>query len=231
MLAPRVRTVQPAVLDRAAGFTQTEGMHGGRFGLAAGPPAEGTAKACDQGRPPMGWAFGAGRPEGCRVMKKLFSLTPRLVIVAVVGCFVGGLFMLAFASVSMVQLIYTSAAAGQVQPKDVKLVLVKFIGLIDVFLVVPAFFLIGLGLYQLCFSRVELPDWLHIKSLDDLKNKVLKIVVLVLAVQFLGEAVEWSRGVDILYYGAAVALVIAAVSWFLSAREPKLSGAETPQGD
>ena len=40
-------------------------------------------------------------------------------------------------------------------------------------------------------------------------------VLVVLLVLFLGRATEWERGIDILYFGIGVGLVIAAVALLL----------------
>ncbi|MFN5933654.1 MAG: YqhA family protein, partial [Roseiflexaceae bacterium] len=62
---------------------------------------------------------------------------------------------------------------------------------------------------------LELPAWLNISSLDDLKNKLTSVIVVVLGVVFLGKIVSWDGSSDILNIGASIALVIAALTWFL----------------
>jgi uncharacterized membrane protein YqhA len=76
---------------------------------------------------------------------------------------------------------------------------------------------VSLGLYQLYFDQdLELPNWLRIRTLDDLKSKLVGVAVTVLAVYFLGRAVTSAGGIDILYLGGASALVIGALTYFLS---------------
>lgn len=41
-------------------------------------------------------------------------------------------------------------------------------------------------------------------------------MITVLAVYFLGRAVVWEGGPDVLYLGGGVALVIVALTWFLA---------------
>ena len=59
-----------------------------------------------------------------------------------------------------------------------------------------------------------MPEWLNIRSLSDLKKKLLDVIVVILGVIFLGKVVNWSGENDIFYLGAAIALVIAALTFF-----------------
>jgi uncharacterized membrane protein YqhA len=60
-----------------------------------------------------------------------------------------------------------------------------------------------------------LPRWLKIRDLADLKANLVSVVIAVLAVLFLREAVAWEGDRDILELGAALALVIAALTFYL----------------
>lgn len=91
------------------------------------------------------------------------------------------------------------------------------IEIVDLFLLATVVQVVSLGLYQLYFRQdLQLPRWLKIETLDDLKSKLVGVTITVLAVYFLGRAVVWETGVDILYLGGAVALVIVALTYFLS---------------
>lgn len=91
------------------------------------------------------------------------------------------------------------------------------IEIVDLFLLATVVQVVGLGIYQLYFRQdLHLPRWLKIETLDDLKSKLVGVVVTVLAVYFLGRAVTWQTGADVLYLGGGVAVVIVALTWFLS---------------
>ena len=51
---------------------------------------------------------------------------------------------------------------------------------------------------------LPMPPWLRITTLDDLKERLLGVVAVLLAVTFLGSAVTWKGGMDILYLGIAI---------------------------
>jgi uncharacterized membrane protein YqhA len=52
-------------------------------------------------------------------------------------------------------------------------------------------------------------------DLNDLKARVISMVILVAAVTFVDEAVESKGGLDTFYLGVGVAVVIAALTAFL----------------
>ena len=86
------------------------------------------------------------------------------------------------------------------------------IQIIDMFLVATVFYLISLGLYELFIAKAPLPGWVEIRNLDDLKNKLLGLVIIALAVIFLGYALTLSSETGILELGAAIGIMIGAIS-------------------
>jgi len=94
--------------------------------------------------------------------------------------------------------------------------------LTDLFLVGATLMIAAFGFYDLFITRIEadgqslqLPDWLRMRDLNDLKARVISMVILVAAVTFVDVAVETDGGLNTLYLGAAVALVIAALTLFV----------------
>lgn len=95
--------------------------------------------------------------------------------------------------------------------------LIHTIEIVDLFLLATVVQVVSLGLYQLYFKQdLELPRWLKITDLDDLKSKLVGVSITVMAVFFLGKAITWTAGIDILYLGGASAMVIVALTYFLS---------------
>ncbi|MBL8598204.1 MAG: YqhA family protein [Devosia sp.] len=95
--------------------------------------------------------------------------------------------------------------------------LLHAIVIVDLFLLATVVQVVSLGLYQLYFRQdLKLPRWLKIGDLDDLKSKLVGVCITVMAVFFLGKAIIWDAGIDILYLGGAVAMVIVALTYFLS---------------
>lgn len=101
--------------------------------------------------------------------------------------------------------------------KTAKEVSVLAIEVIDLFLVGTVSYVTAVGLYKLFLSKdeVELPVKLNINSLTDLENKIIGVIVAALAVSFLGHTFSDSPE-ELLSYGGGVALVIAALGFFMN---------------
>jgi uncharacterized membrane protein YqhA len=79
-----------------------------------------------------------------------------------------------------------------------------------------AVYLISIGLYSLFIDdKLPLPKWLEVHNLEDLKGNLVSVVIAVLAVLFLREVVAWEGSSDIAAFGAGLALMIAALTFFL----------------
>ncbi|WP_298909592.1 YqhA family protein [uncultured Aliiroseovarius sp.] len=150
-------------------------------------------------------------------MSTLLGASRFLVILAVIGALLAATTLLVYGLLETVQLILSTIQNGEVTRKIAKALALEFIEIIDLFLLGTVFYIVAIGLYELFIStNVKLPNWLTINNLDDLKNKLIAVVIVVLGVLFLGQVVTWDGERDLLGYGAAVALVIGALSYFLS---------------
>ena len=109
------------------------------------------------------------------------------------------------------------AAAGDVSPKAAKTMALAVIEIIDLFLVATVAYITAVGIYKLFISdtKVELPIRLKINSLKDLEDKIIGVIVAALAVAFLGQAAGHSDPEGLLNYGGGIALVVAALAFFM----------------
>jgi uncharacterized membrane protein YqhA len=145
-----------------------------------------------------------------------------LIIIAVVATFVAATLLLIYGGAQTVQVVADTLASGGVSSKGAKGLTLTIIELVDLFLLATALYVTAVGLYELFIAEIKgLPAWLEINSLDDLKDKLIKVVIVVLAVLFLGQVITWDGQRDLLGYGAAIGLVIAALSYFLSLKTKK----------
>ncbi len=145
------------------------------------------------------------------MLKKLLSNSRYLVIVPVMGLLAASIALMgtgAYKIVSIVSAILQGNA-------DTKASMLGFLETADLFLLAVALYLIALGLYDLFIdSDIQMPEWLTIRDLTDLKKKLVEVVVMILAVVFLGKVVNWDGGMEVFYLGAGIALVIAALTFF-----------------
>ena len=115
---------------------------------------------------------------------------------------------------SIVHLIDTSVS--------IKLTVVAILTAVDTFLLATVLLVIGYGLYELFVdSEVKLPEWLEIRSLDDLKTKLIGVIVAILAVVFLGALVDRSDANSVMLIGAGVGAVVIGLAAFTFATKRK----------
>ncbi len=95
-----------------------------------------------------------------------------------------------------------------------------FLLVIDLFLIGATLLIAAVGFYELFISRIDagsirMPRWLEMRDLNDLKARVIAMIVLVIAVSFVEVVVDYTSGMQVLELGGGVALVIAALTAFL----------------
>lgn len=118
---------------------------------------------------------------------------------------------------------YFARAAGNVitHPLSAAVNISEFLTVIDLFLIGATMLIAAIGFYELFISRVDppggrpLPQWLLLQDLNDLKARVIAMIVLVAAVSFIEVLVDFRSGREVLELGGGVALVIAALTVFL----------------
>ncbi len=148
-------------------------------------------------------------------ISKLLAKSRYLVGFAVIGAFIGMMALLLYGVWDVYHIVSTILAAQEYEGIGKKLTF-GFIEVIDTFLLATVCYITALGLYELFVDdRLELPSWLNIRTLDDLKNKLTSVIIVLMSVIFLGHVVSWDGERDLLRIGAPIALVIAALTWFL----------------
>jgi len=106
---------------------------------------------------------------------------------------------------------------GGFSARTAKELTITVIQTIDMFLVGAISYIVAVGIYKLFISQEEgqLLKRVKIEKLADLENKIIGILVVALAVGFLGKAEEATDKLALLQGGAAIALVIGALCLFL----------------
>jgi len=156
------------------------------------------------------------------IVRQLLSSTRYLILIAVAGTFLSALALLIYGGISVMQQITGTVLNSTVSSKGAKVLALGLIENADIFLVATALYIMSLGLYELFIDdTISLPEWLVIHNLDDLKGKLIGVIVVVMAVIFLGHVVKWHGETEILYLGGAIALVIAGLTYFTGQKKEK----------
>lgn len=92
--------------------------------------------------------------------------------------------------------------------------LFKIISSIDLFLIAIVLLIFGFGIYELFVSEIDFTNskfnesTLKIRDLDQLKNKIIKVIIIVLIVKFFEKILKFSESfattTDILYFGLSI---------------------------
>ncbi len=147
--------------------------------------------------------------------QRLPAYSRYVVLAPVIGLFAGAVTLTVMAGVSTATTI-GHAVAGELGKSDAVL---EFIELADVFLLATVLYIMSLGLYELFIDDgLPLPAWLEIHSLDDLKSKLVGVIVVVLAVSFLGAVIKGTEPLQLLYQGLGIGAVVAALGYFLGGK-------------
>jgi uncharacterized membrane protein YqhA len=78
-------------------------------------------------------------------------------------------------------------------------------------------FIVGTGLFSLYIDKTHLPQGLAVNSLNDLKNRLIGVMTVAMAMTFLGESTDWDGTRNLLTIGLSIAAVIVSLaifSWF-----------------
>lgn len=154
------------------------------------------------------------------MLRRVLASSRYVVFVAVVAALLASVALILYEAVTVIQVIFNALRQGGFFPQPSKALAVGLIEAIDVFLIAIVALIIGLGLHALFIDdTLPLPRWLKIEDLEDLKGHLVSIIIAVLAVLFLREAVERAKDLDLLRLAAALALMIAALVFFLLMRD------------
>ncbi len=163
-----------------------------------------------------------------KVFENSLWATRFMVILAVVFGLVGAIVLFAVASVDIIvtaKYVLTTYLTGAHPEKFHQDIVGGIIGAVDLYLIGVVMLLFSFGLYELFISDIDPAkddegndnQILAINSLDQLKDKISKVIVMVLVVGFFQKVgyTEYNGALDMFYF----ALSIAAVSiglYFLS---------------
>jgi uncharacterized membrane protein YqhA len=144
-------------------------------------------------------------------MRKILGLTRYAVIVPSIASIIGALLLMAQGSISIMMVI-VDAVLNDAYLKDT---IVDVLTAVDAILLGTVLLVIGYGLYELFVdTRLEVPAWLQVRDLDDLKSKLIGVVVAIIAVVFVGVFVDANRASDVVSYGLGAGALVAGLALF-----------------
>jgi len=151
-------------------------------------------------------------------MRTVVGYTRFTVFVPALASIVGALLLMAQGSIAVIQAVI-SAIVSQTPLKDS---IVEVLTAVDAILLGTVLLVIGYGLYELFVDdKITVPAWLQINDLDDLKSKLIGVVVAIIAVIFVGVLVDANRADDVLSFGVGAGALVLALGVFAFATKKK----------
>ena len=134
-----------------------------------------------------------------------------LVIVAVVGIAIQAIATFGWAAWITIDFVYDLLTTSAWQQDDT---IVELLQVLDLYLIGTVLLITAIGLYELFVGSVQIPDWLVIRTLSDLKTKIVEVIVLVIGIKFVEKLVTAKEPIDVLWYGLGSAAVMAVlIGW------------------
>jgi uncharacterized membrane protein YqhA len=151
-------------------------------------------------------------------MRRLIEISRYAVTLPAVASLIGGILLMILGSIGIV-LATISTVLNRAPLKET---IVSILTSVDAILLGTVLLVIGYGLYELFVdTNLEIPAWLEINTLDDLKAKLIGVIVAIIAVIFVGVLVDAKSANDVMYYGVGAGAVILALAGFSYATKKK----------
>jgi uncharacterized membrane protein YqhA len=155
------------------------------------------------------------------MLHRILARSRYLRLIAVFGSFAASVTLLIYSGLETVITISHTTKAS-VSRENSKQLILSCIEVVNLFLLATVFYITALGFYELFIDdRIKVPIWLEIHTIDNVKTQLTSVIVVVLSVLFLSEVVRWNGGRNILPLGGGIAVVIAALTYFLSSQVKK----------
>ena len=144
-------------------------------------------------------------------MNRILAATRYAVVVPAIASILGALLLMVQGSIEMIQVIIDAALNGT----KLKLTIVDVLTAVDAILLGTVLLVIGYGLYELFIDEdLNVPVWLQVHDLDDLKSKLIGVVVAIIAVIFVGVFVDVNRSKDVIAFGVGAGALVTGLAIF-----------------
>jgi uncharacterized membrane protein YqhA len=147
-------------------------------------------------------------------LSKVLGLARYIAIIAVIGLLITSVATFGW-SIARTVLFVDDLFQGKWRSDDQVVSLLKTI---DTYLLALVQFIIVIGLYELFIGELDVPQWLKIDSLDDLKKSIIDILVIFVAVKGIEGLLKQKDPLDALTFVGASASLILVLTLFRIAK-------------
>ena len=144
-------------------------------------------------------------------MNRILAVTRYAVVIPAIASILGALLLMVQGSIEMIQVIIDAA----LNSTKLKITIVDVLTAVDAILLGTVLLVIGYGLYELFIDEdLNVPVWLQVHDLDDLKSKLIGVVVAIIAVIFVGVFVDVNRSEDVITFGVGAGALVTGLAIF-----------------
>ncbi len=143
-------------------------------------------------------------------MKAILEKSRYLAIIGVISLLIAALAAFGWGTLKTIS---TTLLVIQSAGRD-RAITIDLIEIVDSFLIATAILIFAASLYELFIGDINLPEWMLAHNLYDLKAKLSSMIVLVMAVKFLGKLEEVKDAQELLQTGIAISVVSAVLIAF-----------------
>lgn len=137
-----------------------------------------------------------------------------IVVVAVLAVLLAAfsLFMLgAWLALVTVWSSWRDVAGGEAGTREI---IIRFLEIVTVMMKAVFFYLIGVGFYSLFISPLNVTVAMGVETLNDLETKIISVIIVIMAVDFLERFIRSEAPLEVLYSAAALGIAVAALVFF-----------------
>ena len=154
------------------------------------------------------------------MLERVLASSKYLVLLLIAVSMIAAVSLYIFGTMLAFTVIVEAVRAGPWLPGVAKEAAVGFLNAVDLLLIAIGMQIIAIGAYKVFQGgNLNVPAALEVSSFTELKRSVVKLIGVVLIVLFLEQAVKYGPSEIILYFGIAIAAVIAAFGWTLGQAE------------
>lgn len=152
-----------------------------------------------------------------KVLKALLEKSPAIVAVPIATLWVSAI-LFGFYGAGMA-VVAIRAAVVTPEGRDVTVLVPSFFSVIDAFLLSMVLYLFAVGLYSLFVGPLGVPEYLRIRTVDELKARLASVVILFVAIAYVKVLVDWKNPQETLLFGISTGILIFGLVHYYRAKE------------
>jgi uncharacterized membrane protein YqhA len=157
------------------------------------------------------------------LFQKLLILSRLFVFLPVIFGIISAMILFIASTIDMIQMIFSVLSALRKFDFSESLhldIVSEIIGAVDLYLIAIVLLIFSFGLYELFISeetfankKIKLPKILAIGSLDELKDKLAKVIVMVLVVSFFQRVlyIKYNGALEMMYFALSISALSVGV--------------------